>query len=254
MKAKSRSLAEFTLRAKSRSFASLTMTSEGLRMTNEPRTTPKGMTLMELVVAIALTGMMAAAGAATFASIIDHRRVIRESTVETERAAALREMIRTWVVSSSIQIQQGGGPRGLTNARTATRQRPVMGGVVPAAQTGDELTFTTSAMTPTPSASTRVRLFVDGDPNTIETGLTMEYQGSNAAPIQRRQLDSTIGVLMVEYLDNRTGRWYAATQVATIQPIAMRFAFAAAEGDSIPRLLQLPFVFRMGDVQQARGR
>jgi prepilin-type N-terminal cleavage/methylation domain-containing protein len=214
-----------------------------------------GMTLMELVVAIALTGMMAAAGAATFASIIDHRRVIRESTVETERAAAMREMIRTWVVSSTLQIQQGGGPRGLINARTATRQpTSATGGVVPAVQTGDELTFTTSAMTPTPSSNTRVRLFVDGDPNTIETGLTMEYQGSNAAPIQRRQLDSTIGVMMVEYLDNRTGRWFAATQVATIQPIAMRFAFAAAEGDSIPRLLQLPFVFRMGDVQQARGR
>ena len=91
----------------------------------------RGMTLMELVVAIALTGMMAAAGAATFASIIDHRRVIRESTVETERAAALREMIRTWIAASSILIQQGGGPRGLSKrARsclwwtlTATRWR-----------------------------------------------------------------------------------------------------------------------------------
>ena len=51
-------------------------------------TARRGMTLMELAVAIALTGMMAAAGAATFSAIIDHRRVIRESTVETERAAA----------------------------------------------------------------------------------------------------------------------------------------------------------------------
>jgi prepilin-type N-terminal cleavage/methylation domain-containing protein len=215
----------------------------------------RGMTLMELVVAIALTGMMAAAGAATFASIIDHRRVIRESTVETERAAALREMIRTWVVSSSIQIQQGGGPRGLTStARIGSNPNRMTSGVTAAAQTGDELTFTTSAMTPTPSSNTRVRLFVDGDPNTPEKGLSIEYQGANAAPLQRMQLDSAIGTLTVEYLDNRTGRWYAAAQVATIQPIAMRFALAAAEGDSIPRLLQLPFIFRMGDAQQARGR
>ena len=209
---------------------------------------------MELVVAIALTGMMAAAGAATFASIIDHRRVIRESTVETERAAALREMIRTWIAASSILIQQGGGPRGMgSSARISTRPG-ITGGVTAAAQTGDEISFTTSAMTPTPSPNTRVRLFVDGDPNTVETGLTIEYQGSNAAPLQRRQLDSAVGVMTVEYLDNRTGRWYAAMQVATIQPIAMRFAFAAAEGDSIPRLLQLPFIFRMGDPQQQRGR
>jgi type II secretory pathway pseudopilin PulG len=213
------------------------------------------MTLMELVVAIALTGMMAAAGAATFASIIDHRRVIRESTVETERAAALREMIRTWVVSSSIQIQQGGGPRGLSSsARGGSNATLITGGVTAAAQTGDELTFTTSAMTPTPSANTRVRLFVDGDPNTAEHGLAIEYQGGNGTPLRRMQLDSAIGVLTVEYLDNRTGRWYGATQAATIQPIAMRFSFGAGEGDSIPRLLQVPFIFRMGDAQQARGR
>jgi type II secretory pathway pseudopilin PulG len=213
------------------------------------------MTLMELVVAIALTGLMAAAGAATFASIIDHRRVIRESTVETERAAALREMIRTWVVSSSIQIQQGGGPRGLASrARIGSSPNMTNAGVTAAAQTGDEITFTTSAMTPTPSANTRVRLFVDGDPNTDEHGLTIEYQGGNATPLRRMQLDTAIGVMTVEYLDNRTGRWYGASQAATIQPIAMRFSFAAADGDSIPRLLQLPFIFRMGDAQQARGR
>ena len=209
---------------------------------------------MELVVAIAITGMMAAAGAATFGSIIDHRRVIRESTVATERAAALRELLRTWVVSSSLQIQQGGGPRGLAGPRAGGNAQMITGGVTAAAQTGDELTFTTSAMTPSPSANTRVRLFVDGDPNTIEQGLSIEYQGSNATPLHRMQLDSTVGVMVVEYLDNRTGRWYPAVQVATIQPIALRFTLGPAEGDSIPRLLQLPFIFRMGDAQQQRGR
>ena len=213
-----------------------------------------GMTLMELVVAIAITGMMAAAGAATFSSIIDHRRVIRESTVATERAAALREMIRTWIAAGTIQIQQGGGPRGLaSNARISARPG-VASGVTAAATAGDELAFTTSAMTPKASSATRIRLYVDGDDNTPEHGLSMEYQGSNGSPLERRQLDSTIGVMTVEFLDNRTGRWYAAIQAATIQPIAVRFAFAAAEGDSLPRILHLPFVFRIGDVQQQRGR
>ena len=215
--------------------------------------TRRGMTLMELVVAIALTGMMAVAGAATFASIIDHRRVIRESTVATERAAATREMIRTWIAASSILIQQGGGPRGITSSARTGNATLITGGVTAAVQTGDEITFTTSAVTPTPSANTRVRLFVDGDPNTPESGLAIEYQGGNATPLRRMQLDSTVGVMYVEYLDNRTGRWFPALQVATIQPIAMRFAFGPAEGDSIPRILQLPFVFRMGDPQQQRG-
>jgi type II secretory pathway pseudopilin PulG len=212
------------------------------------------MTLMELVVAIAITGMMAAVGAATFSSIIDHRRVIRESTVSTERAAALREMIRGWIVAGTIQIQQGGGPRGLRSTARIGMNPGAMTGVTAAASTGDELTINTTALTPTGSPSTRLRLFVDGDDNTPEKGLSIEYQGSNASPLARRQLDSTIGTMTVEFLDNRTGRWYGASQAATITPIAVRFAFAAVEHDSLPRLLLLPFIYRIGDVQQQRGR
>src|SRR3954470_19642620 len=73
----------------------------------------RGMTLMELVIGLTITGMMATAGAVAFGSIIDHRQIIRTATVETERAAAMREMIRGWINAGSIQIQQGGGPRGL---------------------------------------------------------------------------------------------------------------------------------------------
>ncbi len=126
--------------------------------------------------------------------------------------------------------------------------------VTAAAKTGDELTINTTAMTPAAGASARIRLFVDGDDNTPERGLTMEYQSGNASPLQRRQLDSAIALMTVEFLDNRTGRWVSADQAATIQPFAVRFSFAAAEQDSLPRLLQLPFVFRIGDVQQQRGR
>jgi prepilin-type N-terminal cleavage/methylation domain-containing protein len=214
----------------------------------------RAMTLMELVVAIAITGMMAAAGAATFSSIVDHRRVILQSTVSTERAAALREMLRGWIAAGTIQIQQGGGPRGLGSSTRISAQPGVSSGVTAAASTGDELTINTTALTPAGSPSTRIRLFVDADANTPEHGLTIEYQASNATPLQRRQLDSTIGTMTVEFLDNKTARWYAASQAATIQPIAVRFSFAAAEHDSLPRLLSLPFMYRIGDVQQQRGR
>jgi len=54
----------------------------------------RGMTLMELVIGLAITGMMATAGAVAFGSIIDHRQVIRTATVETERAAALQTVLR----------------------------------------------------------------------------------------------------------------------------------------------------------------
>jgi type II secretory pathway pseudopilin PulG len=210
------------------------------------------MTLLELMVAIAITGMMAVAGATTFSSIIDHRRVIRESTLATERAVALRELVRGWIAAGNILIQAGGVPRGFsTSARTG--RGGMATGVTAAASIGDEITITTTALMPSLSPTTRIRLFVDGDSNTPEKGLTIEYQGSNNSPLQRRELDSTIGTMTVELLDNRTGRWYASGQGAAITPVAVRFHFAATDGDSIPRILSLPFVYKLGDVQQQRG-
>lgn len=43
----------------------------------------RGMTLMELVIGLAITGIMAAAGVAAFGSIIDHRRVIHDASATT---------------------------------------------------------------------------------------------------------------------------------------------------------------------------
>ena len=49
-----------------------------------------GMTLLELVIAIAIVAMMATGGAAAFATIIDRQETIRYASAEVERAAALR--------------------------------------------------------------------------------------------------------------------------------------------------------------------
>jgi hypothetical protein len=196
---------------------------------------------------------MALAGAGAFASINDHRQLIRESTVATERAAALRDMIRMWIVSGRIMIQQGGGPRGLTRAAPAARNLRTAGALamntaaVSAAQaSGDELTFTTTAANPSMLPNVRIRLYIDADANTPETGLTMEYQPNTQSPLLRRGLDSTIGVLKVEYLDRRTGRWFPATEAATVAPRAVRIALLPAEGDTIAPLLQVPMIFPVG--------
>jgi prepilin-type N-terminal cleavage/methylation domain-containing protein len=216
----------------------------------------RGMTLMELVIGITITGLMAATGAAAFSSIIDHRRTIRESTVATERAAALRDMLRMWIVSGQIQVQQGGGPRGLArtvigaaNARTASAMGMNLASVTAAQASGDELTFTTPALTPSMLPNTRIRLYIDGDANTPETGLTMEYQPNPQTPLQRRALDTTVGVLQVEFLDRRTNRWFRASEAATIQSRAVRITLRPAEGDTLPPLLQVPLIFAMGQPQ-----
>jgi type II secretory pathway pseudopilin PulG len=215
------------------------------------------MTLIELVAAIVITGIMATAGAAAFASVIDHRRAIKASTVETERATALRDMLRGWLAQGTVQIQRGGGPqRGGQQTRTTqvaqVRQSNIPStGITAALAAGDELTITTPAPTPLAGPVTRMRLFVDGDPNTTEEGLTMEYMPPNASQaLQRLELDRSIGTFVVEFLDRRTNRWVPSTEAATIQPLAVRVTLGPAEGDTLPRVLTLPFTIRIGDPSQ----
>ena len=65
----------------------------------------------------------------------------------------------------------------------------------------DSIARGTTAATPAMSPNVRVRLFVDGDASTPETGLTMEYQpsdGGTQIPLQRRQLEPSIGAMLVD--------------------------------------------------------
>lgn len=204
-----------------------------------------GMTLIELVMGVVITGLMAAAGAAAFGSIVDNRRVIVESTAEIERGAALRELLRNWIGSGTIrsQAQQLRMQAAQTerNLRVAAQSRQPTG-ITSAISTGDELHFTTNALTPLMTQSVNVRLFVDGDPATAERGLTIEYYASTLSALERRQLDSSIVRMTVEHLDRTTNRWVAASEGQAVRSIAVRLSFP---GDSVPvpRLLQLPLVF-----------
>jgi type II secretory pathway pseudopilin PulG len=207
------------------------------------------MTLMELVIGLAITGMMAAAGAVAFGSIIDHRQTIRTASVETERAAALREMLHGWIEAGSVQIQQGGGPRGLNRGgaapATATSAMGNSVASVSAAQaSGDEVTFTTSELNPSLLPNVRIRLYVDADNNTPEKGLTIEYQPNSQMPLVRKMLDSTIDTLRVEFLDQRTNRWIESSQAATITPTALRLTLLSGLV-KLPPILGVPMIFPM---------
>lgn len=207
-----------------------------------------GMTLMELVIGLAITGLMATTGAAAFGSLIDHRQVIREASASTERAAALREMIRSWLIAGTIQLQVGGVPRGLGRAAGAPSRGGTNAVSVSAAQSvGDEISFTTSARNPSLLGNVRIRLYIDGDANTGEKGLTIEYQPNSQQPLVRRMLDSLIDSLRVEYLDQRTGRWIASSQVAAAAgvPRAARLTLGSSHRNAVPPLLGLPMIFSM---------
>ncbi|MFI5244163.1 MAG: prepilin-type N-terminal cleavage/methylation domain-containing protein [Gemmatimonadales bacterium] len=222
-----------------------------------------GMTLMELVIALAITGLVAAAGTATLGAIVDHKLVIVRGSADVERAVALREQLHEWFASGEVLIQSGGLPRvgnsagSAIGANSLVRNLNTSGtslnsstsattAVTAAASTGDELTFTTTAPNPAMTPSVRIRLFVDNDLSTVERGLTIEYQASTQAPLQRLELERSIGSMKVEFLDQRTTRWYESTEAATITPIAFRLTLLPPDGGKLPRILQLPFIFHMG--------
>lgn len=208
----------------------------------------RGVTLMELIVALTVTGFMAAMGTAAFTSIIDNRHLLRESTAETERASALRETLRQWLVPATVQFAQGGGPRGMRRGSqntTLLNNRTQNGavGVTAAAMSDDEISFTTTAPNPANAPSARMRLFVDTDESTPEKGLALEYQVSAQTPLRRVQLDSTVAAMTIEYLDSRTNRWIPSSESATARPKAMRITLTAMEGVATPALMQLPMTF-----------
>ena len=215
-----------------------------------------GMTLMELVIAIAILAIMAAAGGSTFATIIDRQHTIRTASAQVERAAALRETIRQWVLQGEIFIQRGGVPRGTRGAPQqplfqvggAGNLQMVNQGVTAAASTGNELTVTTNAPNPLMTAAVQIRLFVDADQLTPEQGLTIEYRSSSqGTPLLRRQLDPDVADLTIEFLDSRTNRWYPSAQAATINPYALRLTMVPAEGKAIARVLQMPLTIVYGE-------
>jgi prepilin-type N-terminal cleavage/methylation domain-containing protein len=207
----------------------------------------RGMTLMELVIGLAITGMMAAAGSAAFASIIDHRKIVRVATADVERASALRETIRDWVAGGNIFFQTGGVPRGLGQGARAQTAGPnlnnSLASVTPAHAAGDEVSFTTSALNPALTGVARIRLYVDADANTPEKGLTIEYLPNGRPPLLRKMLDSTIDTLIVEIRDFRTGRWYPSSEVATISPIDVRITMRSSYPHS--PIISVPILFNV---------
>ena len=188
-------------------------------------------------------------GTATFTSIIDNRHILRESTAATETASALRETIRQWLLPATIQMPSAGVPRGsaASSVRTTVNNR-VSGngadGVTPAAASGgDELTFTTTAPNPTNAPNARMRLFIDEDEQTPETGLTLEYQVNQQSPLLRRQLDSTIVGITVEYLNQQNNQWVTAANATGIRAKAVRLTMLPADGVTVPPLMSLPMTF-----------
>ncbi|HEX6060225.1 MAG TPA: prepilin-type N-terminal cleavage/methylation domain-containing protein [Gemmatimonadaceae bacterium] len=191
----------------------------------------RGLTLLELTVALTVTATAAAAGWGALATLVDHRRRAHEATAEVERAAAVRRALVAWLEGAHAPAEGAGPPFELTDR--SFRGRP-----------DDELQLLTSAGTPLGEGAVGVRLFVDRDHRTPERGLTAEFTDRGRGRITRLELDSSVVALEVRCLTDLLGRreWMRSWLSGVVLPRGIELRPAAAEPERLTPLLRLPLL------------
>ena len=195
-----------------------------------------GMTLIELVVALAISGVAVASGYQAFATMSDHRSVAAERADSIARAFNLRATLTRWLSNARLTVEEDEVVfRGLDAERRLGRGGP------PAT----DLVFLTSARSLVGDRGTIVHLFVAHDSD--GAGLTAELSEWRGRRTARLVLDPSIDGLSIEYssvLGERsdpTRSWVSST----ILPAAIRLRFSSSLSGALPPLLRLPLTVRL---------
>jgi prepilin-type N-terminal cleavage/methylation domain-containing protein len=193
----------------------------------------RGMTLLELVVALAVTGMAMSGGYAAFTTLADRREAAAARSSETLRQATAREQLATWLASARLTISEDEIVfRGIDGATHGDAS----------ALADDDIEFFTTAATPVAAAGTIVHLYVDRDEATPERGLVAELREWRGPRAERLVLEPNAAALDGRYLSGLFGQrqWLSSWVSTTVLPAGARLTFSAAPGDSLPPLWQLP--------------
>lgn len=189
-----------------------------------------GTTLVELLVALALTGAMISAGYAAFASIVEHRERADQLSSESIRATAVRRTLSSW----------------LSGAQVAGEASSMIFEGIDAENDGladDQVTFLTTARTPAGSPAI-VRIYIDRNPGTPEQGMTAEFHQVEGLTRKQVEIDRRVAGLDVSYLFGRGSerRWLSGWVSASGLPAAARLQLLPGRPDTLPALLQLPII------------
>ena len=189
----------------------------------------RGFTLLELIVALTITGVAVSAGYAVLAMLADRRDRITGETESLARAAAVRGSLLEWLGSARVD------PMRLTASfQGVDRERDG----VP----DDELTFLTAAATPLGAARTLVRIAVARDSSDRPTGLLAEFRDWDGTRVQRLLLDSTVAAMDLRFNtrliagDQAPSSWSSGS----LLPASVEVRLTARDGRALPPLLTLP--------------
>ena len=191
----------------------------------------RGLTLIELVVALTITGLTMAAGYGALGSVIDHRHQVEQVAAAVQGAAAERDMLVSWLAGAHLTVEEGGPSfRGLDGTSGDSAD--------------DELTVLTTAPTPLGTGETIVRLYVDRDERTPERGLTATFTEWRGVASQRSELDRRVTGLHIRYRSSLLSgaAWLPSWISSSVLPAGAEVTLSGDGPDSLPALLRLPIV------------
>jgi prepilin-type N-terminal cleavage/methylation domain-containing protein len=201
----------------------------------------RGMTLLELVIGITVTGLALSAGFGALTMLGDRRQRMDAAMDEVAHAATVRADIAHWIGGAHLLAEEGGPNfRGLDGVKSRIPD--------------DELTFLTTAPTPLGTGETIVRIYVDRDSGTGEQGLTAafaEWRGAGVG-VTRVELAPRVVGIDARYLSGVMGGgrpvWLSSWISSTLLPAGVELRFYSAPRDTLPPLLRLPIhvPFRSG--------
>ncbi|HEX2205095.1 MAG TPA: prepilin-type N-terminal cleavage/methylation domain-containing protein [Longimicrobium sp.] len=196
-----------------------------------------GMTLLELLVGLTITGLVLAAGYAALASVADHRQRAAAAADEVARAAAVRRTLTAWLAGARLEAYQGG---------------PEFRGVdgTDGGHDDDELSFLTAVPIGARAFPT-VRLYVDRDEKTPERGLVAELGDWRRPETERVVLMPEATDLEVRYLSGISAErvWLPSWISGTVLPRALEMRVSAVGTDTLPPLFRVPLTVALGEAR-----
>jgi prepilin-type N-terminal cleavage/methylation domain-containing protein len=206
-----------------------------------PEGTPEGQagfTLVELVVGMAIGGIVLLAGFAALATLQDRSQHALAATTHALEGATARATLIEWISTARLQSSSLGMRfEGLDSRELGLPW--------------DELTFPTPARTPLRAPVTVVRLYVDDDPMTPERGLVAEMTDRVEAEPIRMELLSQVTGMLIRYLPvadvpvEWTEGWSGQSQL----PRALEITLFDDPADPLPPLLRFPIRVALATLQ-----
>lgn len=189
------------------------------------------MTLMEVMVALAIAGLVASLGYAAVGGVVDAMERSLAETSTAVSAASRRAMLIRWLEGARLDVRPAEPPfRGLDGIREG--------------RADDELAFLTAAPTPVSQHVTSVRLYVDRDSATAAKGVVAELVAVHGERSLLLVLEPAATGLDCRYFTRMldAGRWLPGWISNTVLPLAVELTLEGAPADSLPPLLRPPIL------------